>query len=71
MTIQPELLKIVEAYYIDFLQRVKDYEIVEDLRIPKPTADEDPESKPIARGPPGQLLISLFGRRRRGSWQND
>ena len=57
-----ELLQIVETYYIDFLQRVKDYEIVEDLRVPKRTIDEVTESKPASRGPPGQLmLVSIFG----------
>jgi hypothetical protein len=48
-----EQLKIVETYYIDFLQRVKDYEVVDGLRIPRPM-DDDGEAKPAPRGPPGK-----------------
>lgn len=47
-----ELIKIVEAYYRDFLQRAKDYDIVNDLCVPKPMSDDDDEEKPVPSGPP-------------------
>ena len=60
-----ELIKIVEAYYRDFLQRVKDYEIVEDLSVPKPMSDDDDEEKPAPSGPPGsnnssELVVMVY-----------
>ena len=36
-----EQLRIVEAYYIDFLQRIKDYDIVEDFKVPKPMVEQE------------------------------
>ena len=51
-----ELIKIVQAYYLDFLQRVKDYEIVDDLAVPKPM--EHQEEKPAPRGPPDLSLMN-------------
>jgi hypothetical protein len=54
-----ELIKIVEAYYRDFLQRVKDYEIVEDLRLPKPMCEDDDEEKPVPSGPPGSYYLTI------------
>ena len=56
-----ELLEIVETYYIDFLQRVKDYEIVDDLKVPKRMSGEEQEPKPASRGPPGQLIAFVVG----------
>lgn len=50
-----ELIKIVEAYYRDFLQRAKDYDIVNDLCVPKPMSDDDDEEKPVPSGPPGSF----------------
>jgi hypothetical protein len=34
-------IKVVETYYIDFLQRVRDYEIVKNITIPKTTEEEE------------------------------
>ena len=52
-----EQLRIVEAYYIDFLQRIKDYDIVEDFKVPKPMVEQEQEEKPVVRGPPGMCII--------------
>jgi len=46
-----EQIQIVEAYYIDFLQRVKDYEVGDDFKVPGRIADQ--EVKPAPKGPPG------------------
>ena len=30
-----EMIKVIQTYYIDFLTRVKDYGVVDGLKIPK------------------------------------
>lgn len=47
-----EIIKICQVYYLDFLNRCKDYEVMEDISIPKMDDDEDVDVRSQAMGRP-------------------